>query len=502
MNLFQFLDLAAARYPEKTAVICGANRCTFSALKRRADHLAASLLHLEIAKGAPVAILSANSIAYVEIICALMKIGAVGVPLNYRLTKNEIRRLLEHSAAKALFCETDLQDLITPPPENLKFIISLGGTQGCAGISYDRLFTQPAAANSFPAVNEHDPSVILYTAGTTGEPKGVVLTHGNQIWNTLNYTAALAMTPDDIELAPTPLFHASTLGRVFTYLFNGVTFILCKNFNPADCLSIIARERVTAITQVPTMYQMMQDVFKDGMWDTSSLRRVVSGASFLPATLKQRLKILFPHAGFYNLYGLTEGGPGISILTPKDFYQAIDSVGKPMLSGEVKIADGNDHSLAPGQVGEMLCRGPNIMRGYFNDPAATDKALGGGWLHTGDMGWLDEAGFLYIAGRKKDLIISGGNNIYPLEVEEVLHQHPAVKEAAVIGVEDQLWGEKVSAAVVLGQNKACTAQQLMEFCRERLAAFKCPRAVIFTSELPRNAAQKIMKEEIRKLFHK
>jgi len=502
MNLFQFLDLAAARYPEKTAVICGANRCTFSALKRRADHLAASLLHLEIAKGAPVAILSANSIAYVEIICALMKIGAVGVPLNYRLTKNEIRRLLEHSAAKALFCETDLQDLITPPPENLKFIISLEGTQGCAGISYDSLFTQPAAANSFPAVNEHDPSVILYTAGTTGEPKGVVLTHGNQIWNTLNYTAALAMTPADIELAPTPLFHASTLGRVFTYLFNGVTFILCKKFNPADCLSIIARERVTAITQVPTMYQMMQDVFKDGMWDTSSLRRVVSGASFMPATLKQRLKILFPHAGFYDLYGLTEGGPGISILTPKDFYQAIDSVGKPLLSGEVKIADGNDHSLAPGQVGEILCRGPNIMRGYFNDPAATDKALGGGWLHTGDMGWLDEAGFLYIAGRKKDLIISGGNNIYPLEVEEVLHQHPAVKEAAVIGVEDQLWGEKVSAAVVLGQNKACTAQQLMEFCRERLAAFKCPRAVIFTSELPRNAAQKIMKEEIRKLFHK
>jgi len=502
MNLFQFLDLAAARYPEKTAVICGANRCTFSALKRRADHLAASLLHLEIAKGAPVAILSANSIAYVEIICALMKIGAVGVPLNYRLTKNEIRRLLEHSAAKALFCETDLQDLITPPPENLKFIISLEGTQGCAGISYDSLFTQPAAANSFPAVNEHDPSVILYTAGTTGEPKGVVLTHGNQIWNTLNYTAALAMTPADIELAPTPLFHASTLGRVFTYLFNGVTFILCKKFNPADCLSIIARERVTAITQVPTMYQMMQDVFKDGMWDTSSLRRVVSGASFMPATLKQRLKILFPHAGFYDLYGLTEGGPGISILTPKDFYQAIDSVGRPLLSVEVKIADGNDHSLAPGQVGEILCRGPNIMRGYFNDPAATDKALGGGWLHTGDMGWLDEAGFLYIAGRKKDLIISGGNNIYPLEVEEVLHQHPAVKEAAVIGVEDQLWGEKVSAAVVLGQNKACTAQQLMEFCRERLAAFKCPRAVIFTSELPRNAAQKIMKEEIRKLFHK
>jgi fatty-acyl-CoA synthase len=502
MNLFQFLELAAARYPQKTAVICGADRCTFSALKLRSDQLAASLLRRGIAKGEPVAILSANSIAYVEIICALMKIGAVGVPLNYRLTKIEITSLLEHSAATALFCETDLQELITPFPENLKFIVSLGATHEYAGISYDSLFSQPAAAHSCPAVNEHDPSVIIYTAGTTGEPKGVVLTHGNQIWNTLNYTAALAMTPSDIELAPTPLFHASTLGRVFTYLFNGVTFILCKNFNPADGLSIIARERVTAITQAPTMYQMMQDVFKDGMWDTSSIKRVVSGASLLPATLKKSLKMLFPQAGFYDLYGLTEGGPGISILTKEDFCKKKGSVGKPMLSVEVRIADGNDHSLAPGQVGEILCRGPNIMRGYLNDVAATEDALSGGWLHTGDLGWQDEEGFLYISGRKKDLIISGGTNIYPLEVEEVLNQHPAVKEAAVIGVEDQLWGEKVAAAVVLRQKKLCTEQQLMEFCREHLAAFKCPRSVIFTSELPRNAAQKIMKEELKKLFHK
>ena len=502
MNLFKFLELGAARYPEKAAVICGAERCTFRALKLRADQLAASLLRLGIAKGEPVAILSANSVAYVEIICALMKIGAVGVPLNYRLTKNEIRRLLEHCAAKALFCETDLQELITSPSENLKFIVSLGGAQGCAGLAYDSFFTLPAAAYSFPAVNEHDPSFIIYTAGTTGKPKGVVLTHGNQIWNTINYTAALAMTPSDIELAPTPLFHASTLGRVFTYLFNGVTFILCKKFNPADCLSIIARERVTAITQAPTMYQMMLDVFKDGGWDTCSLRRAVSGASFMSAIMKQRLKMLFPHAGFYDLYGLTEGGPGISILNSKDFCHAIDSVGKPMLSVEVRIAGNNDHFLTPGQVGEILCRGPNIMRGYLNDPAATENALSGGWLHTGDMGWQDEEGFLYIAGRKKELIISGGTNIYPLEVEEVLNQHPAVKESAVIGVEDQLWGEKVAAAVVLRQNKACTEQQLMDFCRECLASFKCPRSVIFTSELPRNAAQKIMKEELKKLFNK
>jgi acyl-CoA synthetase (AMP-forming)/AMP-acid ligase II len=171
-----------------------------------------------------------------------------------------------------------------------------------------------------------------------------------------------------------------------------------------------------------------------------------------------------------------------------------------MLSVEVKIADGNDHSLPAGQVGQILCRGPNIMQGYLNDPAATESALAGGWLHTGDMGWQDEQGFIYIAGRKKELIISGGTNIYPREVEDVLNQHPAVKEAAVIGVEDKLWGERVAAAVVLRQNKACTEQQLMEFCRERLASFKCPRSILFIGELPRNAAQKILKEDLKQLF--
>ncbi len=501
MNLFHFLDLAATRYPAKPAVICDDEQRTFRELRDRAAQLGAALLQMGITKGSSVGILSKNSVRYVEILCALMKIGARGVPINVRLTQHEIQWLCARVDMQAVFCETGLLDKIVSsagllPPH----LITIGGSSGHEGIPYEQLLSRSVPADYLPDVNEDDASFIIFTAGTTGEPKGVVLTHGNLIWNSLNYTAALAMTPADIELAPTPLFHSSTLGRVFTYLFNGMTFILCKKFDPAECLSIIQRHRVTAITQVPTMYQMMLDVYDDRPWDTRSVKRAVSGASSLPVSLKERLPVLFPGAGFYDIYGITEGGPGVAVLTAQDFFRVIDSVGKPMLSVDVKIAGNADQPCAPGQVGEILCRGPNVMQGYMKDAVATAHALRQGWLHTGDMGWLDEEGFLHMSGRKKEIIISGGINVYPNEVEEVITRHPAVKEAAVVGVVDQLWGEKVSAAVVLKENQRCTQQELIEFCKQRLASFKCPRSVIFMQELPRNAARKILKTEIKKLF--
>jgi acyl-CoA synthetase (AMP-forming)/AMP-acid ligase II len=326
----------------------------------------------------------------------------------------------------------------------------------------------------------------------------VLLTHENLIWNTLNYSAALGYSPQDIELAPTPLFHTSTFGRIFTYVFNAMTCILVSKFNAAECLSIIEKEQVTSITQAPTMYRMMLDAQSQGEGDTRSVRRAVTGAAPMSKETKESLKTLFPRAGFFDLYGLTEASPGVSILAPEDFYRKPESVGRPMLSVEVRAAGADDQALAPGEAGEILCRGPNIMREYYKAPRATARALRGGWLHTGDAGWIDADGFIHISGRTKDIIISGGVNIYPGEVEAALMQHPAVQEAAVIGKEDELWGEKVTAFVVLKKNAACTAQLLIDFCRGRLAAFKCPRSVVFIPELPRNAAQKVMKQELKK----
>jgi acyl-CoA synthetase (AMP-forming)/AMP-acid ligase II len=246
------------------------------------------------------------------------------------------------------------------------------------------------------------------------------------------------------------------------------------------------------------MYRMMLDVLSEGTWNTRSVTRAVTGAAPMSAEEKKGLKKLFPAAGFFDLYGLTEAGPGVTILLPDDFFRRPESVGRPMLGVEVRAADAEGRTLPPGAVGEILCRGPNIMRGYYNAPLETARALQDGWLHTGDAGRLDEEGYVYLAGRIKDIIISGGVNIYPGEVETVLMQHPAVKEAAIIGMQDALWGEKVAAAVVLNTNASCTAELLINFCREHLASFKCPRAVVFVTALPRNTAQKILKQELKK----
>jgi len=500
MNLAHFLDMAAARYPEKRAVICEENTITFGALKRRADELSAGLMRLGVTRGTPVTILSSNSIEYVEIIFALMKIGAVAVPLNHRLTKNELEILLEHSEAKILFCEAAFQELVPEKAEKLEQVIAINGKHPPASAAYEELFQPALCTEETAAVSENYPAAIIYTAGTTDEPKGVLLTHGNLSWNTLNYSAALEYSPQDIELAPTPLFHASTFGRIFTYVFNAMTAIMVRKFSPAECLAIIEQEQVTSITQAPTMYRMMLDIWSEGTWDTRSVRRAVTGAAPMSAEAKKSLKKLFPAAGFFDLYGLTEASPGVAILTPVDFYRKPESVGRPMLSVEVRAAGADDQTLPPGQVGEILCRGPNIMQGYYKAPHATARVLRNGWLHTGDAGWIDEDGFIFLAGRNKDIIISGGVNIYPGEVEAVLMKHPAVKEAVVIGVEDALWGEKVVAVVVPAKNASCTAQLLMDHCRERLAGFKCPRVVTFTPELPRNAAQKIMKQELKKYY--
>jgi fatty-acyl-CoA synthase len=498
MNLAHFLDMAAARYPEKRAVTCEGNTITYGALKRRADDLSAAIMGLGVTKGTPVAILASNSIEYVEILFALVRVGALAVPLNLRLKKEEIEVLLEHAEATVLFYEAALQELVPSSALPLSHTISISGNQPLATTQYEELFEPAPRVEVTPAVSAEDPAALIYTAGTTEEPKGVLLTHENLIWNTFNYSAALGYSPQDIELAPTPLFHTSTFGRIFTYVFNAMTCILVSKFNAAACLSIIEKEQVTSITQAPTMYRMMLDAQSQCEWDTRSVRRAVTGAAPMSKVAKESLKTLFPAAGFFDLYGLTEASPGVSILTPADFCRKPESVGRAMLSVEVRAAGADDQTLPPGETGEILCRGPNIMREYYKAPRATARARRHGWLHTGDAGWIDADGFIHISGRTKDIIISGGVNIYPGDVEAALMQHPAVQEAAVIGKEDKLWGEKVTAFVVLKKNAACTAQLLIDFCRERLAAFKCPRSVIFIPELPRNAAQKVMKQELKK----
>lgn len=494
MNLYSFLENSAKKFPDKTALMCDGKEMTFSRLKERSEKLAAALRSLGLTKGSKAGLLLYNCAEYVEIVFALMKIGAVGVPLNVRLTRADIKQMAVHADMDVLFFEKSLENKapLEHLPPNSAVLIGTGSSGNA--VSYESLFEGGnAEEGADEAVGEADPSFIVYTAGTTSAPKGVVLTHGSQMANTENYSAAYAPVPEDIELAPTPLFHSSTLGRVFTYVSIGMTFILCRRFDPETALEIIEREKVTAVTQAPTLYQMMAAAGDKTRYDTKSVTRAVSGASALLPQVKKGLKTLFPNAAFYDLYGLTEASPGVSILGPEDFMGKPGCVGKPMKSVQIRI-DGESG------VGEILCRGPNVMKGYYKDPAATAAALAGGWLHTGDMGKIGEDGKLYIVGRKKEIIITGGENVYPAEVENVMLQYPAVADAAVIGVPDDRWGEKVVAAVVVKDKAAFREDDLGLFCRDRLAGFKCPRAVFRVKALPRNAAQKVLKNELVMLY--
>ena len=354
-----------------------------------------------------------------------------------------------------------------------------------------------------PAVEvvPQDESFIIYTSGTTGRPRGVVLTHANHFCNTLNYTSAYRMEERDVELALTPMFHSSTLGRIVTYVFNGVTFITSHRFDPEKAMGLISN---TGYLHNPIPHHVCRSLKRKGgdSYPGSSVRRIVSGAAPLFPAIRSGLAKRFPHAGIYDLYGLTEASPGVSILKPDDPPEKITSVGKPMKHVTVKIVDHEGKQLPPGETGEIVCRGPNLMKGYYNDLPSTQEVLRDGWLYTGDTGKMDQDGYLYLTGRKKELIVRGGENIYPAEVEAVLHHHPDIKEAAVIGVSDEYWGETVKALVVPKPGATLSEEEIITFCTSQLAHYKRPQSITFINSLPKNAAGKVMKSHLGTLLTK
>jgi acyl-CoA synthetase (AMP-forming)/AMP-acid ligase II len=305
------------------------------------------------------------------------------------------------------------------------------------------------------------------------------------------------MQEHDMELGLAPLFHSATLGRMITCFFTGAAFVTSRRFHPESALELIARHRVTSITQSPTMYAALGNLPGADRYDTGSVKRVVSGAAPLFPALREDLARLFPGAGVYDLYGLTEAAPGVSILTPGDPAAKQDSVGRPMVSVRIKIVDECGAAVPCGACGEILCRGPNVMKGYYNNEAATAQAIHDGWLCTGDMGKIDEDGYLYLTGRKKEMIIRGGEKIYPADIERVLHAHPGIAEAAVIGVPDAYWGERVAAIVVPRRGETLSEGEVMRHCEQHLAHYKHPSSIIVAESLPKNAAGKVMKSLLK-----
>ena len=496
----EILADTARKFPDKTAMICDDKTVTYRELDSRVNQRAHGFLQRGIAGKKRVAVLLSNSIELVEVYFALARLGCVTIPLNYRLSGRELSFILDNAEPAALIMGEEYSSLVhelKAPIGKLDVLITIGKATP-KDENFDSLCNnQPDHAPEVEVIPQ-DESFIIYTSGTTGRPRGVVLTHANNFFNTLNYTSAYQMKESDVELALTPMFHSSTLGRVVTYVFNGVTFVTSRRFDPEKALGLVSTHHVTSITQSPTMYAALLNLNNGDTYSCGSVRRIVSGAAPLFPAIRSRLAKRFPHAGIYDLYGLTEASPGVSILKPDDPPEKITSVGRPMKHVTVKIVDHEGNEVSPGENGEVVCRGPNLMKGYYNDLPATQEVLRDGWLYTGDMGKMDQDGYLYLTGRKKELIVRGGENIYPAEVESVLHQHPGIKEAAVIGVPDEYWGETVKAWVVSKPGATLSEKEIIAFCTSQLAHYKRPQSVVFIDSLPKNAAGKVIKSEILK----
>lgn len=496
MYITQGLHRSLQRHPGKDALIhlgVGApRRLRFDALVSGVSRLAAALAGNGVRCGDRVALLGPNDDRLVQALLACWWLGAVACPLNTRWSAPELAGALTDSAAALLLVDESLTHLV-PQPELPLLTLDAFAAQGR---EHSELPDTRTGGDALAA--------ILYTGGTTGRAKGVMLSHGNFWAATVARGAELPNSPDSVALLVAPLFHVAGLGRLLGQLIVGGTSITLARFQPDRVLHAIEHHAVSDIVVVPTMLQSLLDAPEFRRERVQGLTRVAFGAAPMPPDLLGRALDELPMAQFFQAYGMTETA-GAVCMNPPDNHRAaaraqglVNSVGRAGLGSEIRVVDVEGHEVLRGEVGEVVVRGPMVMSGYWLQPQTTQAAFRDGWLRTGDAGRMDESGHLFIVDRLKDMIISGGENVYGAEVETVLRGHPAVAQAAVVGVPDARWGEAVHAVVVLRTGSApIESDTLREWCRQRLAGYKCPRAFSFVPELPLSGAGKVLKSVLR-----
>ena len=478
----------AAQRPEVVAVRQGERAMTYRDLDDRSSRLAQALLAAGVRSGTRVAYLDRSAPEVIELLFAAAKVGAVLVPVNWRLAVRELQAVLDDAQAPLLIAGETFADVAVRVPELI-----------VVGDGYEDWLAAYEPRDPGRRGEAGDVIVQMYTSGTTGVPKGVLTTHAN-LAVTAQTSRRWAFDERSVSLTPLPMFHIGGIGWAYCGLWHGATTILVRDFEPAAVLDVLERRSVTNAVLVPTMLQLLTAQPGTAERDYSALRSIAYGAAPITTpVLKASLRTF--GCGLIGLYGLTESTGGVVALEPEDHEREdlLRSAGRPYPWVELRIADPvSGGPLGPGAVGEVWLRGPNVMAGYFNRPAETAAALtADGWLRTGDGGYLDEEGYLFLTDRIKDMIVSGGENVYPVEVEEALAQHPDVAEAAVIGVPHPHWGETVMALIVPRPGARPAPEELIAFARERLAGYKLPRSVEMVAELPRTPSGKVLKRELR-----
>lgn len=503
MYLTQGLHRAVQHHPNRPATIHGDRIRTYAESAQRVAKLAGALRSIGVQRGDRVAMLALNSDRYHEYLLAVPWADAVLNPLNIRWSAAEIGYALTDSQTDVLFVDDAFSALVPALRSScphLRDVIHCGDGPTPAGmLPYEELVASGSPGDDIRRSGDQIAG-IFYTGGTTGLPKGVMLSHANLVTSSLGMLSVGSFLGDGARLLHVaPLFHLADLATWAAQTALGGTHVMLSTLNPEDILTTVEQQRITDVLLVPTMLQLVVDHPRVDQFDLSSLTNVMYGASPISEAVLSRAMRALREVRFMQGYGMTELSPLATVLRPEDHAdpELLRSAGRAAPCVEVKIVGPDDQELPLGDTGEVAVRGGNVMLGYWNKPEETSAALRGGWMHTGDAGYMDERGYVFVVDRLKDMIISGGENVYSTEVENVLADHPAVAACAVIGLPDDNWGERVHAVIVLANDRTTTAQDLREFCRDRIAGYKAPRTASFVDALPLSGAGKVLKRELR-----
>lgn len=516
LNAYMLLNIPVSIAPSQEILTFGEKRQTYLQLVRNSGRLAAALSSFGIRKGDRIGLISTNRPEMIEAFFASFQLGTVIVPINYRAKADELDYMLQDAGVKVLLIEQRYADLVAPLLSNsrIEAAICIGGEHEI-GSSYEKVKQFVSEPNlDFEDVEANDLAILMYTSGTTSRPKGVMITHGQLTTYVMNHSEATDGTPRGSSMISVPGYHIAGATSICNSIYSGRRLVLLSQFDAGKWLQALEKEKVTHAFLVPTMLKRLMDHPNFDSTDLSSLENLSYGAAPMPLPVIRRAIELFPPTtNFANGFGMTETTSTVSVLGPEDHkltgtpeevekkIKRLASVGKPLPGVEIKVLDDEGNPVGPNTVGNVYVRTGRAMKGYWNRPEASKETLVDGWVNTQDKGWLDEDGYLFLGGRSSDMIIRGGENISPAEIEDVFLSHPEIEDVAVLGIPSLEWGEEVMAIIVVSKpNHPPAKDDLLAFCRKQLASFKCPSRIEFMNELPRTSTGKLLKRELREQF--